>query len=105
MGIMAGHFAIQLSGAGSNGSDKDPAMRQAAQTYETLYLGYCAASRTELCLTVGSMCMLVLVGTYVFDIIRSCAAMFRPPNYDSQGCQLCKAHRLMRSKTNAMYDK
>jgi hypothetical protein len=104
--IMVGHFAISATGMASNVSDQDKDVREAAAAYETLYLGYCAASRTELCLFVGSTCMLVLFWTYIVDMARSVAALTcRPPNYDNQGCQLCRAHKLIRGKKDEMYDK
>merc|ERR1712070_489505 len=103
--LMVGHLVVQGSGV-SSGAEDDPAVRQAAQIYETLYLGYCAASRTELCLFIGSTCMAVLLWFYIYDIFRGIAALTcHQPKYTSQGCQLCKAHRLCRSKTNQMYEK
>lgn len=95
--IMVGHFAVEATGATSNTTD-DPAVREAAKTYETLYLGYCAASRTELCLTIGSFCMLVLVGVYVFDIVRSAGHLCMGPDYTNKGCQLCRCHRWAKKK-------
>lgn len=111
--IMVGHVAVEVSGATSNSTSNDPAVKMAADAYETLYEGYCAASRTELCLFVGSSCMLVLVGAYIFDILRSLTALTcMKPNYATTGCQLCKAHRLARKKkdqvaefTNQQYNR
>lgn len=99
--IMAGHFAIELSGSTANTSD--PGVKAAADTYETLYLGYCAASRTELCLTVGSLSMMVLVGTYIFDILRSVAALScYPPKIPAPGCQLCKVWKNTKDAKDAV---
>lgn len=105
--IMVGHFAVDASGVAST-SNQDADVRAAAQAYETLYLGYCAASRVELCLFVGSMSMIVLFWIYIVDMARGVAAITcKPPNYANAGCQLCRAHRLMRAKKDqgvAMYN-
>jgi len=89
--IMVGHFAVSLSGAAANTSDMDPAVREAAETYETLYLGYCAASRVELCLWIGSSAMVVLFWYYLLDIGRNVWMHCSPPQYENstKGCQLC----------------
>merc|ERR1712146_203135 len=103
--IMAGHFAVEISG-GSGKSEQDQGVRAAAQTYETLYAGYCAASRTELCLWVGSTCMMVLLWVYIVDILRTIATLTcKPPVYSRQGCQLCRAHQLFRGKSEQLYNK
>jgi hypothetical protein len=105
--IMAAHFAVEVSGAASNGSEGDPGVKEAAQTYETLYLGYCAASRTELCLFVGSTCMMILVGTYIFDTMRSVAALTcTKPDYTAPGgCEMCKVWRRGKKAKDGLYNK
>lgn len=102
--IIVGHAAVSLSGAATK-TDEDPAVRKAAEAYETLYAGYCAASRTELCLAVGSVCMMVLLWVYIVDILRALASLTcKPPDYNRQGCQLCRAHQLFRSKSDQLYN-
>eukprot|EP00931_Biecheleriopsis_adriatica_P104828 TRINITY_DN79446_c0_g1_i1.p1 TRINITY_DN79446_c0_g1~~TRINITY_DN79446_c0_g1_i1.p1 ORF type:complete len:276 (-),score=52.04 TRINITY_DN79446_c0_g1_i1:97-924(-) len=67
IGIMLGHFAIRASHADDSGSR----VRDAAYLYEVLYQGYCAASRVELCLTVGSVCMILLFWLCLLDLCRN----------------------------------
>eukprot|EP00930_Biecheleria_cincta_P065320 TRINITY_DN51089_c0_g1_i1.p1 TRINITY_DN51089_c0_g1~~TRINITY_DN51089_c0_g1_i1.p1 ORF type:complete len:304 (-),score=57.16 TRINITY_DN51089_c0_g1_i1:29-898(-) len=79
--IMMGHFAISASDAAA-GSD---GVGIAAYTYEILYQGYCAASRLELCLTIGSFSMLLVFWVFLFDFCRNLMSMscWRP-RYDQQ---------------------
>lgn len=102
--IMVGHFAISLTGAASNTSNQDPGVRQAAQAYETFYLGYCAASRVELCLWIGSTAMVVLFWFYLIDIGRNFWLLWSPPEVElleGTGCQLCALRDCGRSSADA----
>jgi hypothetical protein len=95
--IMVAHAGVSLSGVASTNSTGG----EAARAYETLYLGYCAASRVELCLTTGSFCMMALFWVYVFDIGRNFFSWcVRPPNYPVSGCQLCNFRNSMKTQNN-----
>lgn len=78
--IMIGHLAVTAvnytSGEESNATADDDNVRTAAQVYNTLYMGYCACSRVELCLTVGTMCLWLVGGIYVFDLLRNLCAVY-----------------------------
>jgi len=94
LAIVAGHIAIKVSDADSG----DEGLNRAAYTYEILYQGYCAASRVELCLTVGSIAIFVLLWVYILDFVRNLASiLFWKPRYNADGSQILLAYRRMRA--------
>merc|ERR1711970_998331 len=84
--IMVGHVAVSAvnytSGGENNVSAEDDNVRTAAEVYNTLYLGYCACSRVELCLTIGTLCLWCLGFFYTVDLVRNvCSTYCTIPHY------------------------
>ncbi|CAE7558952.1 unnamed protein product [Symbiodinium natans] len=84
--ITAGHIVISVSGADSGNSTAN----KAAHMYQVLYEGYCAASRVELCLSIGGVALLLLFWCFVADILRIIASLtcWRSKLEDPRGFQL-----------------
>ncbi|CAK9016194.1 unnamed protein product [Durusdinium trenchii] len=93
--ITVGHLAISVSGAESGAS----ATSKAAHIYKVLYQGYCAASRVELCLSVGSISLLLLFWCFVLDVFRIIASVSCwQPKLDVQGSQLWQMFQQWRER-------
>eukprot|EP00434_Breviolum_minutum_P017310 symbB.v1.2.015280.t1/scaffold1136.1/size135929/8 len=94
--ITAGHLAISISGADSGTSTAN----KAAHLFQVLYTGYCAASRVELCLTIGSISLLLLFWCFVIDILRIISAMtcWRSKLEDPRGFELWHLVQLLRRR-------
>eukprot|EP00746_Dinoflagellata_sp_MGD_P085026 gnl/MRDRNA2_/MRDRNA2_33692_c0_seq1.p1 gnl/MRDRNA2_/MRDRNA2_33692_c0~~gnl/MRDRNA2_/MRDRNA2_33692_c0_seq1.p1 ORF type:complete len:293 (+),score=53.79 gnl/MRDRNA2_/MRDRNA2_33692_c0_seq1:80-958(+) len=81
-------------GGGEDSQKSKEAIDKAAKIFETVYQGYCAASRVEQCLGIGSICLLSLFWVYLFDIGRAIVSICCvQPKYGeiSEGIQLCHA--------------
>lgn len=59
------------AGGENNHTTEDDNMRVAAETYNVVYLGYCAGARLELCLFVATVMLNVLVVLYICDFCRN----------------------------------
>ncbi|CAL1142204.1 unnamed protein product [Cladocopium goreaui] len=94
--ITVGHIAISVSGAESGTSTAN----KAAHIYQVLYQGYCAASRVELCLSIGSMALLLLFWCFVADIVRIIASMtcWKSKLEDPRGFELWHLIQLWRRR-------
>lgn len=95
--LTAGYYATKAANYSEVGQDTEngkQAMQQSTKAVETFYLGYSAATQVELCLAVGSSCMMALFWVYLADIVR--AIVFTScwhPNYGHipEGVQMCLA--------------
>lgn len=92
--IMVGHYGMKAANS-TNGDDGDGNLHMAAHAEEILYAGYAAASRVELCLGIGSACLLSLFWVFIVDAIRNIVTMtcWRPEIRQVDGSQLIKAAR------------
>lgn len=102
--ITAGQVGMWI--ANSTSDNKDVAT--GAKVMSTLYQGYSAAYRVNLCLVVGGMCLVALFWVFIVDAIRNLVSVtcFRP-QYDMilDGCQMCHARRACQQRLCGADDK
>lgn len=67
--LMVGHVVINAA----NTSSADEHTAKVTEVYNNLYAGYCAASRTELCLGIGTFGLVALFWVFVVDLACSSA--------------------------------
>ncbi|CAJ1347476.1 unnamed protein product, partial [Effrenium voratum] len=80
---------LGLAIAVTGGESGDGAMNKAAHLYEVLYQGYCAVSRVELCLTIGSISLVLLFWVFVADLARNVvSSTCWQPRCEGRGSQL-----------------
>lgn len=102
--ITVTHVGLQVANVTESNDDSshtDDAIRNAAYLEEILYKGYCAASRVELCLFVGSLAMNCLTFVFLFDMVRNVSAItcYKPKYAQILGSQL----RLVCNKGRGKY--
>jgi len=96
--ITVGHYGMRALNTSDSG---DEHMQKVTEIEEVLYQGYCAASRLSICLTVGSISMILLFWLYLFDMGRNISAVTCwKPNYNQteQGLQILRIRRMLRKR-------
>jgi len=91
--IVAGHLGAEAANWTSGARHRG--VSDASTVVDTLYNGYCAASKVELSLAVGSFCLLGLFWVLLLDAVRNLVtiSVWKPDYEHIEGVQLSRACR------------